>query len=266
MKRALCLIRPQPVYRREAFIKGLRAAKYAVVDRIDKPDSGDVVVMWNRYSHNDEVAQQFERAGARVVIIENGYFGKSWLGDRWFAAALNQHNGAGTWPDGGPERWESFGVKPEPWRTGGKERIILGQRCIGSGAVRSPPMWAETVVRKIGGRIRPHPGNGEPKIVLDDDLRDAASVVTWGSSAGLKALLLGVPVWYDFPKWIGAEAAKPLSEFRGPGNTLAPVKRSDEDRLAMFRRLAWAMWRACEVEDGTMFHALLQEEQAAVVA
>lgn len=263
MKRALCLIRESLVYRRGSFIRGLQAAKYTVESRIDKPTADDVVVIWNRYGHGEEVAQQFERAGGQVVVVENGYFGKGWLGDRWFAAALGQHNGAGAWPAGGPERWESFNVTPQPWRTGGKERIILAQRGIGSSEVRSPGLWAEKVQRTVGGRIRAHPGNDEPKVLLDDDLTDAASVVTWGSSAALKALLLGVPVWYDFPKWIGAVAARPLSEFRGPNGTLAPVKRSDEDRLAMFHRLAWAMWRASEVESGEMFRVLLAREKVA---
>ena len=37
--------------------------------------------------------------------------------------------------------------------------------------------------------------------------RQVGSIMaTWGSGAALKALMLGVPVFYDFPKWIGAPA------------------------------------------------------------
>lgn len=261
MKRAVCMIREAPVYRRTAFVTGLRAAGYAVVGKLDKPDAGDLLVIWNRYGQGEETAQQFERVRAPVVVVENGYLGNGWLGDRWFSAALSQHGGAGTWPVGGNERWDSLGVTLEPWRVSGKERIILAQRSIGSSLVRSPPEWAHRVRGRVGGRVRMHPGNEPAKVPLIEDLKNAASVVTWASSAALLALMFGVPVWYDFPQWIGALAGRPLSEFHGPGGTLAPVKRSDADRLLMFRRLIWAMWRASEIEDGTAFRHLLQEEE-----
>ena len=255
--RALCLIREAPIYRRQAFISGLRAAGYMVDGDFQNPEPDDVLVIWNRYGYGDDRARQFERAKARVVVVENGYMGKSWLGDRWFAMALGQHNGAGSWTVGDAARWDALGIEPEPWRTGGKDRIILAQRGIGSSGMRSPPGWAEGVLRKYGGRIRIHPGNEPPTVSLEDDLREAASVITWGSSAALRAILMGLPVWYEFPKWIGALAARPLSEFFGPGRTLAPVKRSDADRLEMLRRMIWAMWRVSEVENGTAFRTLL---------
>lgn len=265
MRRALCLIREAPVYRRQAFVSGLRAAGYDVAQRLDKPDSEDVLVIWNRYGHGEECAQQFERAKARVIVVENGYLGNGWLNDRWLAMSIGQHNGAGQWRIGGNERWDSLGVMLEPWRSGGKERIILGQRGIGSSEVRSPHQWAERTRARIGGRIRAHPGKDEIK-PLEEDLRDAACVVTWGSAAALRALLMGVPVWYDFPKWIGAVAARPLNEFGTPPNMLAPVKRSDTDRLHMFRQLMWAMWRASEVEDGTAFRYLLRADEEVAAA
>ena len=74
-------------------------------------------------------------------------------------------------------------------------------------------------------------------IPLADDLTGTGSVVTWNSGAALKALKLGVAVWYEFPQWIGARAARPLAEWG------AEPKRDDADRLAMFRRLAWAIRR-----------------------
>lgn len=259
MKRALCLIREAPIYRRQAFVGGLRAAGYVINDSLQNPDSGDVLVIWNRYGHAEEKAQQFERAKARVIVVENGYMGKSWLGDRWFAMALGQHNGAGLWVVGDSDRWDSLNVELQPWQNGGKERVILAQRGIGSTAVRSPLGWAEKTKQKFGGRIRPHPGEELPKISLEEDLKEAASVLTWGSSAALKALLLGVPVWYGCPNWIGALAARPLSEFFGPGNNMAPVKRSDTDRLEMFRKMIWAMWRVSEVENGKALKTLLSE-------
>lgn len=251
MMRAVCSIREALIYRRAAFLSGLRAAGYRIVDSVSDPDRDDVLVIWNRYGHNDNEAARFERAGARVVVVENGYMGKSWLGDRWFALSLSQHAGMGKWVSGGPERWDDLRVQLAPWCEGGTETIILVQRGIGSPSVRSPDGWAESVQRKYGGRIRAHPGKHEPAVPLIEDLRNASSVITWSSTAALAALAAGIPVWAAVSWWIGAAACKPLTLF---GEEPA---RDDAARLMTFRRTAWAMWRASEVENGTAFRHLL---------
>jgi hypothetical protein len=245
------MIREALVYRRSAFIAGLQKAGFAIVNVLNDPQPGDALVIWNRYGANHETAKRFERAGADVFVVENGYLGKNWLGDRWFAMALNQHAGGGRWNVGADDRWDSLGIELQPWRTGGTDLVILAQRGIGSPEVRSPDGWAEKTQRKIGGRIRVHPGKEPPTISLEDDLRNAVAVVTWASTAALVALVRGIPVWYDYPKWIGALAGRPLQEFG------QEPKRSDVDRLQMFQRLIWAMWRAREIEDGTAFEYLL---------
>lgn len=257
MRRAVCLIREALVYRRAAFVAGLRAAEFEVVDRTDNPGPGDALVIWNRYGTNDALATQYEQAGASVVVVENGYLGKNWQEDRWFALSLGQHAGAGEWKPGATWRWDSWNVELAPWRGDWtKEQygnvVILAQRGIGSPLVRSPDGWAQRVQKKIGGRIRAHPGKHPPTVSLQDDLRDADCVVTWASTAALSALMWGIPVFCDFPQWIGMQACQPLSEWGK-----VPPKCDDAARLAMFRRLAWAMWRAGEVENGTAFRHLL---------
>lgn len=251
--RALCLLRESPVYRRDAFRRGLKMAGFELVDRLDKPNPEDVLVIWNRYGHWDEQARLFEAAKARVVVVENGYLGKSWLNGSWYAMALGHHAGAGTWVDGGPERWDSLGVDLRPWRDDSGETVIFGQRGIGEDGIRSPDHWAEKIKADIGGRIRPHPGNNEAVIPLEKDLKRASRVLTWASSAALLALILGVPVWYAMPRWIGAAASRPLSDYDGSWMD----KRHDASRLAMFRCLVWAMWRLEEVESGEAFRHLL---------
>ena len=251
--RALCLLRDALVYRKDAFRRGLKMACYELVDQIDKPKRDDLLVIWNRYGGYDEQAQRFERAGARVVVVENGYLGKDWLNGSWYAMALGHHAGAGTCVDGGPYRWDSLGIDLMPWRhVNDGEVVIIGQRGIGEPGIASPVGWAEKTKRKIGGRIRVHPGNKEHPIPLEQDLAKASAVVTWASSAALWPLIWGIPVWYEMPQWIGAKACRPLSEWPEP-------KRSDKDRLAMFRRLAWAQWRLTEIEDGTAFRHLLEK-------
>lgn len=243
MPRALNLLRASPHYRREAFDVGLRAAGFKIVSAIPDPRPGDLLVSWNLYAGAAEQAWNFRRHGATVLVVENGYLGKVWRGAEWFSLALDHHAGAGRWVDGGPARWDSWGVELAPWRTGGLETVILGQRGIGECGIASPHRWAEGVQRRIGGRIRQHPGQG-PAVPLADDLRRAREVVTWHSGAALHALLMGIPVWCDFPQWIGAGAALPLSQYG------APAMRDDAARLAMFRRMAWAQWTLEEVRTG----------------
>lgn len=238
--RALCLIREGLHYRRSAYIDGLKAAGYTLADSIPDPKPSDVLVIWNRYGRFDEEAKRFERSGAKVWVTENGWLGKDWNGGEWFALSEGHHAGAGKWKERG-DRWDAWGVRLSPWRHG-TETVILAQRGIGEPGIASPVGWAENTQRRIGGRIRQHPGKHQGPI--EPDLANAEKVVTWNSGAALKALMCGVPVWHDFPKWIGASAASRIGD---------PLVRDDEKRLAMFRRLAWAMWTLDEIRTGEPF-------------
>ena len=99
----------------------------------------------------------------------------------------------------------------------------------------------------LPNRIRNHPGM-YACVELDVDLANAAAVYTWGSGAAIKALVMGIPVVYDFDNWIGAQAASKIGE---------PLKRDDRARRQMFERLAWAQWSLSEIEDGTAMEHLL---------
>ncbi len=248
--RALCKLSDSPHYRRDAFLCGLRAAGYRIEQYIGDPSPDDVLVIWNRGRRDADDAARFESAGAKVLVCENGYLGKDWLGRTWYSISIGHHAGAGIWPDGGPERWDSLGVELAPWRDG-RETIILGQRGIGEIGIRSPDAWAETAQARIGGRIRAHPGKFDDS-PIEHDLKNAGCVATWASGGALKALAFGVPVFYAMPKWIGATACRPIAEFGGE-----PL-RDDAARLKMFRRLAWAQWQLNEIESGECFEKLSQ--------
>lgn len=252
--RAYLTLRPKPEYRREAFAAGLAAAGYQVsncVPQDPKPD--DVLVIWNRYAHYDDLARRFERKGARVLVAENGYLGREWRGNAWYSISLSRHNGAGQWPAGGAERWDSWGVDLSPWRKEGEHVLVLLQRGIGVSPVAQPANWRQTVQGMLTTdrpvKFRGHPGEKHPHHTLYDDLNGAHCVITWGSGAALKALAAGVPVYYGFDQWIGAEAGKQFA-----GDVSTPFLG---DRLPMFRKLAWAMWRLDEIESGLPFRGLL---------
>lgn len=246
--RALCLLRTALHYRRDAFVTGLGAAGYEVRPQMTDPRPGDVLVLWNRYGGYHETATQWERAGGRVIVAENGY-----VGSGYYALALGRHAGAGKWYVGAPERWDRLGVELHPWRESDAPPLILGQRGIGEPGIASPHGWEERVRRHIGGRIRPHPGKHQPAIPLDQDILASGCVVTWASSAALRALQLGVPVWSDCPQWIGSSASQPLSKWGE-----RPALRDDAARLEMFKRLAWAQWSLDEIRSGEAFGYLLR--------
>jgi hypothetical protein len=245
-------------YRREVFAAGLEALGYTVIHGLTyAPRPHDLLVIWNRYRENATAADRFEQSNNRVVVAENGYLGNDFAQDRWYALACNQHNGAGTFRVGEGARWDSLGVELAPWRADGKEVVILPQRGIGPPGVAMPLDWPERTrdalrAHGIKCRIRPHPGVRQCT-PLQDDLANASAVATWGSGAAIKALAWGIPVYADFRYWIAAPAALSVTELvRGH-----PPLRCDHARLAVFRRMAWAMWRMKEIETGQAFRWLL---------
>jgi hypothetical protein len=260
MKRAFSLLRPSSHYAADSFVCGLRALGYTMTLSTDDLGPGDVFLTWNRHGSANDYANEAARRGATVIVAENGYFGRDWRGDTWFALALDHHNGAGRWPLDEGQRWRAIGFELEPWRKGGVEIVILPQRGIGEPGVAMPAGWAERVQIDIEGRIRPHPGrNAEDS--LRADLANASAVVTWGSGAAIKAIAWGIGCVYAFDDWIGQDAGTHIDEYLDIERN-AYIARGDYDRDVMFESLACAMWRVGEVESGEAFERLLALEEA----
>lgn len=259
---ALSLIRDAPCYRASAFQEGLKACGYTVRN-VWTPylTDEDILVIWNRYGRWNEYAELAERNGVTVIVAENGYLGRDAAGGPWYALSLSKHNGAGKWPYSGcpagqrPVRGAPVACKP--WRAAGDEIVLLPQRGIGSPGVAMPKMWAERTLQslrksypKVKFRIREHPGE-RACIPLEQDLDQTSAVVTWGSGAALKALTMGIPVFHEFDKWIGAPACNHLRDF--------PERYcNDDDRQWMFERLSWAHWKLEEISSGYAFRKLLE--------
>lgn len=260
MKTACVNFKPMLADRINVFGDPLRQLGYKLTGPVARPEPGDVLVVWNRRGIDDELAKRYEAGGGYVLVVENGYMGKNWLGKTWYSVAFSHHAGRGRWPlsqDGDPalwqrpSRWDNFGEELLPWRDGGREIVVLGQRGIGEPGIASPFDWAARAWLEHGGRVRRHPGRAET-VPLARDLENAAAVLTWSSGAALRALAMGVPTYYQLEGWIGAGAALPLREFRRD----AIRHRSDAERLATFRRLAWAMWTESEIKTGVCFEHL----------
>jgi hypothetical protein len=265
VKRALSMIRPEPHYRSDAVISGLRQAGYHVTEQLfDDPTEEDCLVIWNRYSVGEEFAKKFEHVGAMVIVIENGYLGhhydklsKAYDPDdnQLYAMALNYHNGAGRWWAHYPDRWKQQGIELQPWRCDGEHVLVLPQRGIGPKGVAMPRFWDTTIVARLQNmtkrpiKVRGHPGNEPATVPLAKDFENCWAAVTWGSGAALKALCAGIPVFHDFKKWIGSPSACLLEG----KETLENKHRHSASRERMLERLAWAQWSVPEIESGVPF-------------
>lgn len=222
------LLRSDLHYRRQAFGQGLQAAGFTETTE----QKCDVLLIWNRYGRFESVADAAERRGARVLIAENATWGNDFLGGRWYSIWPRFHNRADNIRDGGPERWDELGASLEDWRPEGGESVGLMQRGIGPRG--TPRNWIPPGCT----RVRGHPGT-RPCIPLEQDLAKASEVRTWGSGAAVKALMQGIRVRSYMPNWCGEQ------------------DNTDEGRLTMFRRLAWAQWTLPEIEQGAPFAWLL---------
>ena len=109
-----------------------------------------------------------------------------------------------------------------------------------------PEGWVEATVAAIKRktsrpvRVRKHPGNHPPEIAIEDDLDNVWAVVIWGSSAAIKALVAGVPVFYCFSPWIGGRGAS-LDWMTWSHHTAARVS-------GRFIRLVGLNGRAAEIQ------------------
>ncbi|MGE5713895.1 MAG: hypothetical protein ACM32F_08465 [Betaproteobacteria bacterium] len=260
---AYVMIRGEPQYRADAFKQGLRASGFTIhgAPRAQPTNADDVLVIWNRYGRFNHYAEVFERAGARVIVAENGFLGRDTPGGPWYSLCSSLPLACGSWPTfhGEDWRWDEIahasGARICEWRKDGNEIIILAQRGIGPPGVRQPDGWHRRTAEQLKAaghrvRVREHPGEKPPPISLEDDLRNARAVVTWASGAAFKALLLGVPVLYGCEQWVGRDAATFLRVSRN-------LEISLPERLPTFRRLAWSCWRIPEIVTGLPFRRLL---------
>lgn len=269
MSTAYCLLREALHYRRDAFITGLRAAGYAFsMDHdVRDPKPGDVLVIWNRYGSYETIADRCEAAGATVIVAENGYMGRDEAGGKMYALSKHGHNGSGFWNYGAEDRFAKFNIELKPWRLTGDHVLICPNRTFGMRGFKMQETFAVDAAHQVRNytkrkvRIRHHPGNRGVQPTsglgsLEYDLENAWAVVIWSSSAGIKALISGIPVFCMAPAWIAMDAAgRDLSQIENPRKP---------DRLSVFKSIAWAQWTLEEIRSGKAFRTLIGLEEAVV--
>ena len=248
---ALCAIRTQPHYRREAFEKGLAVNGYKLVQSGQPQSSADLLVIWNRHGGFEAMADAWEARGGTVLVCENGYIGKDRHGRQNYAISAHGHNGSG-WVPQSAGRFAKLGIALKPWRTEGTHILVCGQRGIGSRTMASPVNWHEKAAHRLKvlvdkpARIRPHPGKDPPKVPIEDDLTGAWACAVWSSASGIKALVNGIPVAFDAPYWIGEDCAVRF-------NDIAHPIMDDGKRLKAMEKVAAAQWSVEEIEKGLPF-------------
>lgn len=255
-------------------MEGLEAAGHKVALRSpDRFDAETLLVIWNRYGENHSLAQMVERSGGRVLVAENGYVASSGgtpkfdvytneggQGGHYYALAEGWHNGGGRWPAYGLGRWEALGIELAPWRSGGEYVLVCPNRSFGvPGRTLMAIDWAQKAAAELRKqtalpiKIRPHPGNDKPKRSLEDDLKGARAVVIWSSSAGVHALISGIPVICHAPYWICKQSSfGSFAQLKTLGEGYL-----DDERLESLGRLSYAQWTVDEIATGEPFRALL---------
>lgn len=250
-RRACVLLRNTPSYKPASFAAGLARHGFVIDAKPQRqPRPGDLLLMWNRNRSFEGYAATYERAGAQVLVAENGYIGTAEDGGKLYALARRFHNGRGEWFVG-PEPRRTFQLRD--WRETGGHIVLLPQRGIGPAGIAMPSLWVDRVRSRLKLvtdreiRVRRHPGAA--KSDPWPDLRGAHCAVTWGSGAAIKAIAYGIPVFHELSGWIGADAAR------------FGIKNIEDcfvgDRGPMFHRLSWAQWALREVETGEAFEHLI---------
>ena len=259
---------------------GLEAAGLAVVPAFREPLApSDVLVTWTlwRGSARRALAERHRRRGGTTWCLEHGIVRS--VGDRghWqLGLRVGEGtgiNGQGRAPEGGPERWQSWGLAHAPWRRDGGHVLVCGQRGTRphDPDLSHGPGWADDVIERLRRvtdrpiRYRAHPGapgralpqGAGPAAEVTDaraplaaDLAGAWAVVVYSSTAATAAILAGVPVLYDGP----AIACRRLA-LKGPEQVERPALPA---RAAELARLAWYQWSDAELADGRPFVRLLE--------
>lgn len=243
----------------------------ALTPQCFEPDFDFIIVPGMRYAYGNAVRIYAER-GVPAVILDLGYFRRAdretlESEDHYWQLGLNGLNWLPSRP-ATPDRFDRLLITvTEPQRRTGP--IILFGQLPGDAAhgldEAGVTGWAnETVaaLRALTGLSvlwRPHPyaamADPAPRHEgsLRDALREASAVVTINSTAGLKALVRGVPVFCRADAFYADLANTDLAAIASPympdAQTLRPF----------LNRLAYAQWTIPEMRDGTASRFILRE-------
>ena len=251
--------------------------KYANVAKVEVIYPWDLLVAWTlwRRTQRRTCADGHIKLGGTVLCMENGFLPMV-NGVRHYQLAKRVGygsgiNGQGETTVGGPERWRSWGIRMEPWRTEGRHILVCAQRGVREEDpdITHGAKWPDDVVARLREytdrpiHFRPHPGNKRPclpkkgyvdKVIdpssesLAENLKGAWAAVVYTSTAANECIIRGVPVCYDGPAILCKNIAGRVKQIENP-----PIM----DREAEFEKLAWYQWSHNELRSGEAFRHVL---------
>lgn len=196
------------------------------------------------------IRDDYERLGVPVIVIDYGYLARTsgvatWETGHWQVGVggLNRPPSFQCPAD----RFDSLGIAVRPKGKGGVP-LVLGQH-VGdpSHGLNLPEMqaWAQWLCDAHGARFRAHPDSPEVEVAaeradgpLGAVLAEASVVYTLCSTAGLDAILAGVPAVATMPD-------------RACWGSLSGAKLpSMAARKALCHRLAYGQWTLAEMRSG----------------
>ena len=197
-----------------------------------------------------ELLQTAFRQNRDVYYCDHAYFGRG----RYYRITKNayQHDGRG---NAGPERFNAFDRKVQPWRRDGQHVLICPNSAIYFGLFGlNVYEWVQQVCDVVAANstrpVRVRWKNDSTPI--ESDLKDCWAVVTFTSAAALDALIAGVPVFVLSA--FSAAYRFGLSDLREVEHPLFPVGREP-----FLWNLAANQWTLDEIREGVAWKALQGE-------
>lgn len=241
---------------------------------INKSADADVAVIWSvlwqgRMRNYKRIWDHYQNLRKPVIVLEVGGLRRN----KSFKIGINGVNGKADFAnqDVDNTRWQLFNHDLKPWRTDGKNIIILGQHHTSEQWAGLPAMnkWFEQQIQQIRQhtnrhiQIRPHPRNPigfdakkyvnvsiqNPKMdrnTVDDTdfkdtLGDAWAVVNHSSNPAMEAVIHGVPVFVSKDSLcyeVGNQSYENIN------NPIMP------DRQSWANKLSYTEWFPDEIKQG----------------
>lgn len=174
-----------------------------------------------------------------------------------------------------PDRWLSLRTPLVPFKGRGKHVIFAGSSAkfhVWHG-IEHPTPYATKMIRRIIElvdrpviyRVKPSWSDKEPVPVagvayspgttpIERELKGAACLVTFGSNAGVDALIAGVPVIALGPSIVRSVASTSIDD------VVSPRVPTEEERMQFLANMAHCQWTAEEIRSGVAWRALRERE------
>lgn len=247
----------------EAFAKGVLA--HGLMPQVISgfnPGDCDLAVFWSHHPRTMAIRERQRANGLDYLVMERGY-----LGDRkkWTSLGYNGQNGRADFlnVDSPSDRWDRYPKWVEkPWNPGNEYILLIGQVPTDSavGHINFERWIYETIKHlewliDLPVKFRPHPitegrylSHHYEKKELIEDLSQATCVVTFNSTAGVDAVMDGIPVIaLDRGSMAWPVAGHQLEDIKNP-----PMP----DRSQWLYDLAYTQWTKREIKSGKAWEHL----------